>query len=130
MFEFERATSGLIGSTGTKYKLITLVLFSNVVLRSANNAASVHFGIKYNLRFTINDDPSFAFTTGVLMVTVPAPLDTGIVVVPFSKLVPTMFLSLTSLRFVSTSLLAELSTVPPPAKLSRTISNTFTGLLL
>ena len=64
------------------------------------------------------------------MVTVPAPLDTGIVVVPFSKLVPTIFLSLTSLRFVSTSLFAELSTVPPPAKLSRTISNTFTGLLL
>ena len=110
--------------------MITLVLFSNVVLRSANNAESVHFGIKYNLRFTISEDPSFAFTTGVLMVIVPALLDPGIVVVPFSKLVPTMFLSLTSLRFISTNLFAELSTFPPPAKLSRTISNTLTGLLL
>ena len=111
VFEVERATTGFVGSTGTKYTLITLVLFSFVLPRSCNNWSFVYFGIKYNCCFTISDVPS-VFLTTLLKVIACAPFAAEIVSLP--RVVPTIFPLLISRLPTSTSLLAVLPTCTFP----------------
>ena len=111
LFVVERVTSGLVGSTGTKYTLITLVLFSFVLPRSCNNWSFVYFGIRYNCCFIISDVPS-AFLTTLLKVIACAPFAAEIVSLP--KVVPTIFPLLISFLLTATSLLAVLSTCTFP----------------
>ena len=128
LFVVERVTSGLVGSTGTKYTLITFVLSAFVVPRSANNSLFVYFGIRYNCCFTMSDSP-FVFLTTLLKGIACAPFAAEIVSLP--KVVPTIFPLLISRLSTATSLLAVLSTCTFPSYLDGpTISSILTPLLL
>ena len=128
VFEVERATTGFVGSTGTKYTLITFVLSAFVVPRSCNNWSFVYFGIRYNCCFTISDSP-FTFLTTLLKGIAFAPFSAEIVSLP--KVVPTIFPLLISPLPTSTSLLAVLPTCTFPSYLDGpTISSILTPLLL
>ena len=112
LFVVERSTRGAVGSTGTKYTLITFVFAVAVVPLSVNSVASVYFGIRYNCFFTTNEVP-FAFLTTLVKGIAFALFAAEIL--SFPRVVPTIFLLLISVRLFSTSLFVVLSTFPPPA---------------
>ena len=124
VFEVERSTWGAVGSTGTKYTLMTFVLLAFVFPRSCNNWSFVYFGIRYNCFLTTNEVP-FAFLTTLVKGIAFAPFAAEIL--SFPRVVPTIFLLLISVRLFSTSLFVVLSTFPPPPyDVGFTKSNTLT----
>ena len=124
VFEVERSTRGAVGSTGTKYTLMTFVLLAFVVPRSASNSLVVYFGIRYNCFLTTNESVPFAFFTTLLKEIAFAPFAAEIL--SFPRVVPTLLL-LSPVRFLSTSLFVVLSMFPPPAyDVGFTKSNTLT----
>ena len=111
LFVVERSTRGAVGSTGTKYTLITFVFAVAVVPLSVNSVASVYFGIRYNCFLTTNESVPFAFFTTLLKGIAFAPFAAEIL--SFPRVVPTLLL-LRPVRFLSTSLFVVLSIFPPP----------------
>ena len=86
-------------------------MLAAVVPLSVNNVASVYFGIRYNCFFTTNELPFCAFTTllkGIAFELFAAEI------LSFPRVVPIIFLLLTSVRFLSTSVFVVLSIFPPP----------------